>query len=80
MADGCEFINNGIGIRYGDNYDWSSVNGTMLIKNSRSLNNIKDVWNMVHNQWSPKLENLQFENVQVSSYVEQYPDLEIINE
>lgn len=80
IADGCEFINNGVGIRYGDNYTWSSVNGTMFIKNSKSLNNTKDVWNMVHSQWSPKLENLQFENTQVSSFTEQYPDLEIIKE
>ncbi len=79
-VDACDFLNNGIGIRYGDNYTWSSVNGSMLVKNSQSLYNFRDVWNMVHSLWSPKLENLQFENVQVSSFVEQYPDLEIVNE
>jgi hypothetical protein len=80
IADGCEFLYNGIGIRYGDNYNWSSVNGIMLIKNSASLFNIKDVWNMVHMSWSPKIENLQFDHVQVSSYVDQYPELQIIND
>jgi hypothetical protein len=79
-ADNCRFINNYIGIRYGDNYDWSNVNGYMLVKNSQSLNNGKDVWNMVRMLWAPKLDHLQFENTQVSALVDQYPDLEIIPE
>jgi hypothetical protein len=73
------FINNGIGIRYGDNYDWSDVSGKMLIKNSSSLNNGKDIWNMVRMIWSPKLENLSFENTVVSKFCPQYPELGIIN-
>ena len=78
-AENCEFLNNYIGIRYGDNYDWSSVQGQMYIKNSVSLGNGKDVWNMVRSSWAPRLENMYFENVQISSYVEQYPDLEVID-
>jgi hypothetical protein len=76
-AENCMFLNNGIGIRYGDNYDWSEVNGKMIIKNSFSLNNDKDVWNMVRMNWSPKLENLSFENTMVSQFCPQYPELEI---
>ena len=78
-AENCQFLNNYIGIRYGDNYTWSSVHGQMYIRNSQSLDNGKDVWNMVRNQWAPRLENMHFENVEVSSYVEQYPDLEVIS-
>ena len=37
IAENCMFLNNGIGIRYGDNYDWSDINGKMIIKNSFSL-------------------------------------------
>jgi hypothetical protein len=75
----CEFLNNGVGIRYGDNYDWSLVEGRMIVKNSFSLNNDKDVWNMVRMNWSPKLENMSFENTKVSKYCIQYPHLEVIS-
>jgi hypothetical protein len=77
VADNCMFLNNGIGIRYGDNYDWSHVDGEMIIKNSSSLNNDKDVWNMVRIIWAPKLENLSFENTVVSKFCPQYPGLEV---
>jgi hypothetical protein len=79
-AENCMFLYNGIGIRYGDNYDWSEVNGKMIIKNSFSLYNDRDVWNMVRMTWSPKLENLSFENTMVSQFCLQYPDLEIKKE
>jgi hypothetical protein len=80
VAENCTFMNNGIGIRYGDNYNWSDVNGKMYIKNSFSLYNDKDVWNMVRKIWSPKLENLSFENTLVSKFCPQYPELEMKNE
>jgi len=54
------FLNNGIGIRYGDNYEWSDVNGKMHIKNSLSLFNDKDVWNMVRMTWSPNIAKPEF--------------------
>jgi hypothetical protein len=77
VADNCSFLNNGVGIRYGDNYDWSEVDGRMLIRNSLSLNNDRDVWNMVRMTWSPKIENLSIENTMVSRFCPQYPSLEI---
>lgn len=77
VADNCQFLANHIGIRYGDNYDWSEVNGKMSIKNSLSLKNDKDVWNMIRMIWSPKLENLSFENTMVSKFCSQYPQLEV---
>jgi hypothetical protein len=80
MADHCEFYKNGIGIRYGDNYAWSVVNGKMIIKNSSSLNNDVDVWNMVCMDWLPKLGNMKFENTFVSKLCPQYPDLKIFSE
>ena len=80
VAENCMFLNNGIGIRYGDNYDWSEVDGKMLVKNSVSLYNDKDVWNMIRMNWSPKLENLSFENTIVSKFCPQYPGLEIRKE
>jgi hypothetical protein len=79
IAENCTFIYNGIGIRYGDNYNWSEVNGKMLIRNSVSVLNDKDVWNMVRMNWKPKLSNLTFENTKVSKFCPQYPQLEILN-
>ena len=79
VAENCMFLNNGIGIRYGDNYKWSDVGGKMFIKNSFSLYNDKNVWNMVRKIWKPKLENLSFENTMVSQFCPQYPELEIKN-
>jgi hypothetical protein len=80
LAENCIFLSNGVGIRYGDNYDWSDVNGKMIIKDSNSLFNEKDVWNMVRMVWSPKLEKIIFENTFVSKFCPQYPDLEIRKE
>jgi hypothetical protein len=77
VADNCLFLYNGTGIRYGDNYEWSEVNGKMLIRNSFSLYNDRDVWNMVRMNWSPEIENLVFENTRVSEYCPQYPGLKI---
>lgn len=80
VADNCLFLYNGVGIRYGDNYDWSEVHGTMVIKNSFSLYNDRDVWNMVCMSWKPKLENMSFINTRVSKYCPQYPELILYSE
>jgi hypothetical protein len=77
VADNCQFLSNGTGIRYGDNYDWSDVAGKMLIKNSLSLGNDRDVWNMVRKTWSPEISNLSFENTKVSKFCPQYPQLPV---
>jgi hypothetical protein len=77
IAENCWFEYNGIGVRYGDNYTWSEVEGKMIIKNSWSLFNDRDVWNMVRMRWRPVLKNLIFENTTVSRFCPQYPDLKI---
>jgi hypothetical protein len=79
-AENCQFLKNYIGIRFGDNYTWSDVNGQMIIKNCYSLYNGKDVWNMVRKSWAPKLDHMHFENTKVSGFVPQYPELEIISQ
>lgn len=75
VAEDCMFLNNGIGIRYGDNYDWSEIEGKMIIRNSSSLYNDRDVWNMVRMIWSPRLEKMSFTNTIVSRFSPQYPGL-----
>jgi len=78
IAENCKFLKNGVGIRYGDNYSWAEVEGKMIIRNSFSLNNDRDVWNMVRRTWRPVLENITFENTVVSKKCPQYPDLVVV--
>jgi len=80
IAGNCLFLYNGVGIRYGDNYEWSDVNGKILIKNSFSLYNGRDVWNLVRMTWGPKLGNMVFENTRVSELCPQYPGLALYGE
>jgi hypothetical protein len=75
-VDNCNIYKNSIGLRYGDNYEWSVVEGSIHISNTRSVNNFDyDVWNMVRSQWSGKLNNMTFSNVTISKPSEQYPGL-----
>lgn len=76
----CSFYKNHIGIRYGDNYEWAHPNGKLIINQSKSLNNDVDVWNMVREIWEPRYENTEFNNLLVSKYHPQYPELEIYND
>jgi hypothetical protein len=77
FVDSCRFIENGIGIRYGDNYT-SPHNGSMSVKNSISINNYsEDIWNMLRENWSPDPEKITVENVRVSKKNPLYPELEL---
>jgi hypothetical protein len=77
--DNCLIYKNGIGLRFGDNYSWSIVDGKMNIKNTRSVNNLnKDIWNMVHQIWSPKPDHMLFTNTFVSKPSGQYPGLPLL--
>jgi hypothetical protein len=74
-ADSCKFIRNGIGIRYGDCYEWYHK-GTMHITNSESIDNVTaDVWNMVRENWSASVSHMVFDNVAVSKAYPLYPEL-----
>ncbi len=71
----CQFYNNRVGIRYGDNYKMP-VRGNILIKNCESIDNYsKDIWNMVRKNWKPKKDNMKFVNCKVSKAVKLYPNL-----
>lgn len=79
LIEDCLIRNNLIGIRYGDNYPSSDLNGQMQITNSLSIDNLeKDIWNMGHKRWAPTLEHLSFENTFISLPSEQYPEVEIV--
>lgn len=76
VVDSCIFENNHVGIRFGDNYEWSNE-GILNVSNTISINNDRDVWNMNHLTWAPKLDHIQFINTKVSKKSSQYPQLEI---
>ena len=76
--DSCSFIRNGIGIRYGDNYDFGT-NGYMSVSNSESLDNESyDVWNMDRQDWVADTAHMVFSNVWVTKGNPIYPQLKIL--
>jgi len=60
-ANHCLFYDNFIGIRYGDNYK-NEYNGRMYIRNSISINNTKDIWNMKASDWKPSINGIVLQN------------------
>lgn len=78
MVDSCIFLNNGIGIRYGDNYNFAN-DGYISIENSTSKDNVSyDVWNMDRADWVADTSNMDFNNVWVSKGNPMYPQLKIL--
>jgi hypothetical protein len=80
IADSCYFEQNGIGIRYGDNYDFGN-HGTLYVSNSESMDNVSyDVWNMDRTDWEADTSSMVFDNVWVSKANPMYPELKVIGE
>jgi hypothetical protein len=74
-VDSCRFIENGIGIRYGDCYDFPH-HGFIHVANSESLENkVYDVWNMNREHWAADTFHMSFENVVVTTPNPMYPEL-----
>lgn len=74
-VDSCIFENNGIGIRYGDNYA-SSHEGLLTVSNSEIKGSrSNDVWNMVRELWEADTAKMVFNHVRVSSPNPLYPQL-----
>ena len=74
-VDSCSFIANGIGIRYGDCYDFPH-HGYIHVANSESLENSwYDVWNMNREHWAADTSHMSFENVTVTKPYSLYPEL-----
>lgn len=78
LVDSCRFVQNGIGIRYGDNYDFGN-HGYLYVSNSESLDNVSyDVWNMDREDWVADTSHMIFDNVRVSQPNPMYPELNVI--
>ena len=78
LVDSCSFFRNGIGIRYGDCYEYPN-NGYISVSNSESLeNSIFDVWNMDREDWVADTFHMEFSNVWVTTGNPMYPQLKIL--
>jgi len=58
LVDHCLLMDNFVGLRYGDNYGWI-VEGSMDVTNSISMNNVRDTWNFLRNEWVSMPENMK---------------------
>jgi len=75
QVDSCSFIANGIGIRYGDCYDFPH-HGYIHVANSESLENSwYDVWNMNREHWTADTSHMSFDHVTVTKSYSLYPEL-----
>lgn len=78
FADSCLFLRNGVGIRFGDCYDFGN-SGYLSVSNSESRENeYNDVWNMDRLYWAADTSHMSFDNVWVSKGNPMYPQLKII--
>lgn len=74
-VESCRFLGNGIGIRYGDCYDFPH-HGSIHIAQSESLENtVYDVWNMNREHWTADTLQMTFDHVTVSTPNPMYPEL-----
>lgn len=74
-VESCSFIGNGIGIRYGDCYDFPH-HGSIHIAQSESLENtVYDVWNMNREHWAADTFQMTFDQVIVTTPNPIYPEL-----
>ena len=65
LVDSCRFIENGIGIRYGDNYATQHA-GVLSVSNSEIMeSHYYDVWNMLREKWEADTAQMVFSNVKV---------------
>lgn len=77
-VDSCSFLRNGVGIRYGDCYEYPN-NGYVSVSNSESIeNSYADVWNMDREDWVADTFHMEFQNVWVSRGNPMYPQLKIL--
>lgn len=76
-VDSCQFLRNGVGIRFGDCYEYGN-NGYLSVSNSESLDNeYADVWNMDRMDWTADTSHMEFKNVWVTKGNPMYPQLKI---
>ncbi len=67
------FLENQVGARFGDNYDWG-YHGKLQVHDSVLLFNDRDVWGMVFDEWRQKRPQMTIENNLLSSSIPHFPN------
>lgn len=62
FVSSCVFIDNYVGVRYGDNYE-NSVEGNLNIVSSYFAGNEKHTWNMLRKDWAPSLQRFSIDEL-----------------
>lgn len=58
---GCLAVNNVVGGRFGDNYDWT-YNGYLTCSNSILIYNYRDIWGMNWDDWTYRINQMSIQN------------------
>jgi len=69
----CLLTGNGIGARFGDNYDGAHL-GFLSMTSSVSIFNQRDVWGMSRNLWAEKISRMKIEGNHLSRLHDSFPD------
>ncbi|MHC1765539.1 MAG: hypothetical protein AB9869_14760 [Verrucomicrobiia bacterium] len=72
LAEGCLAAGNGIGARFGDNYDWT-YEGFLRMTNSFLLFNGRDVWTMNWDDWTEKADRTDLRGTFLAATDPNYP-------
>lgn len=77
-AENCLSTANVIGVRFGDNYDWT-YDGFLTVSNSLLLFNIRDVWGRAWDDWTVHLSQMDIQSNYLSAQNDNYPNNYIWN-
>lgn len=66
------FAGNAVGARFGDNYDWDYP-GSLTVRNSFLLNNLRDVWGMEWDTWTYRTDRMTIEDNRLSVPNDKHP-------
>ncbi len=72
LAEGCLAAGNGIGARFGDNYDWT-YDGFLRMTNSFLLFNGRDVWTMNWDDWTERVDRTDLRGTFLATTDPNYP-------
>ena len=72
-AERCLLLANGVGARFGDNYDWS-YDGRLRVDDSFVLHNYRDVWGMNWEDWTHRVDQMDLRNNRLSQANTFHPD------
>lgn len=67
------FLENAVGARFGDNYDWDYP-GQLTVRNSTLIHNLRDVWGIEWNSWTYRTDRMTIEDNRLSVPNEKHPD------